>query len=516
MARMKHLLPLNRRQTLAGLAAAASLPWLTPSAQAAAPVSAPARGSVSLPPLGLRQRTLANGLQVIALPDRSTATVSVQVWYRVGGKDDPAGRSGFAHLFEHMMFKRTRHMPSETFDRLTEDVGGQNNAFTAEDTTAYQSEVPSNHLERLLWAEAERMSNLEVDQPSFDSERAVVQEELRQRVLASPYGRLFNALPGYAFERHPYRRPVVGSIEDLNAATLDDVRAFHSTYYRPDNAVLIVAGDLDDARFDAAVDRYFGRIPRPATPIPRVTVQEPPRQADLRATLQAPRVPLPAVALIWKGPAARDEDAAALDIASALLAGGESSRMNQALVYRDRVAQAAGFQTHLNADAGMLVAYAIAVGGQPAEQQLPALEKALMREIEALARGPIREAEFDKVRTQLLTAALMERQTPNGRAAAAGWAVIQYGDARQAEQQLQRLQAVRAADVQRVLRRHVLEAHRVTLSYVQAPNGAAGTGGDASPAAAGGQPVSAAPPASSAATPPPAVPPATTPTGSRP
>lgn len=470
MARMTQPFQLTRRRTLGGLAVA-SAPWLLPSAGAATPPTAvPARAAapVALPALGLRQRTLANGLQVIALPDRSTATVSVQVWYRVGGKDDPAGRSGFAHLFEHMMFKRTRHMPSEMFDRLTEDVGGQNNAFTAEDVTAYQSEVPSNHLERLLWAEAERMSNLEVDQPSFDSERAVVQEELRQRVLASPYGRLFNALPTYAFERHPYRRPVVGSIEDLNAATLDDVKAFHSTYYRPDNAVLIVAGDIDEAAFDAAVDRYFGRIARPAAPIPRVDVQEPERQRDVRATLQAPRVPLPALALVWKGPAARDADAAALDVASALLAGGESSRMNQALVYRDRVAQAAGFQTHFNADAGMLVAYAIAVGGKPAAQQLPALEAALMREITALARGPIADAEFEKVRTQLLTAALSERQTPNGRAAAAGWAVIQYGDAAKADQELQRLQAVRAADVQRALRRHVLQARRVTLSYVQA------------------------------------------------
>lgn len=467
MVRMKPTFLLTRRRTLGGLAAtAAALPWL--ASRAATPPGPGARpAEVALPSLGLRQRMLANGLLVIALPDRGTATASVQVWYRVGGKDDPAGRSGFAHLFEHMMFKRTRHMAAEMFDRLTEDVGGINNAFTAEDVTAYQSEVPANHLERLLWAEAERMQFLEVDQPSFDSERAVVQEELRQRVLASPYGRLFHALPGLAFEQHPYRRPVVGSIEDLNAATLDDVKAFHRTYYRPDNAVLIVAGDFDDAALDAAVDRYFGRIQRPEAPIPRVVVQEPPRERDERRTLAAPRVPLPALALVWKGPAARDADAAALDVASALLSAGESSRMNQALVYRDRVAQAAGFQTQLNADAGMLVAYAIGVGGAPAARQLPALEAALLREIGALAEGPIADAEFDKVRTQLLTAALAERQTPQGRATAAGWAQMYYGDARQADQVLQRLQAVRAADVQRVLRQHVLQARRATLHYVQ-------------------------------------------------
>lgn len=474
MPRMTVVLPASRRRVLAGLgAAAAAAPWL--ASHAASPTPSPARGepAVALPALGLHRRTLANGLQLIALPDASVATVSVQVWYRVGGKDDPPGRSGFAHLFEHLMFKRTRYMPAETFDRLTEDVGGQNNAFTAEDVTAYQSEVPSNHLERLLWAEAERMAHLSVEQASFVSERAVVQEELRERVLASPYGRLFNALPAAAYERHPYRRPVIGSIADLDAATLADVQAFHATYYRPDNATLIVAGDVDLAALDAAVDRYFGGIARPAAPIPRVDVQEPRRRRARSVVLQAPNVPLPAVARVWQGPAARDADSAALDVASALLAGGESSRLNQALVYRARSAQAAGFQTQANADAGMLVAYAIAASRRPAAQALPALEAALMREIEALARGPIADAEFDKVRTQLLTAALAERQTPQGRAAAAGWAVVRYGDAAQADRELQRLQAVRAADVQRVLRRWVLDAAPVTIRYTQADAAAA-------------------------------------------
>ena len=176
---------INRRQGLALLGAASVPAWAAEPALPAAPaasapaVAAPARPSmptITLTPMALRQRTLANGLQVVSLPTRGGATVSVQVWYRVGGKDDPAGRSGFAHLFEHMMFKSTQHMKNEMFDRLTEDVGGQNNAFTAEDMTAYQNEVPSNHLERLLWAEAERLAHLQVDQGNFDSERKVVIE----------------------------------------------------------------------------------------------------------------------------------------------------------------------------------------------------------------------------------------------------------------------------------------------------------------------------------------------------
>lgn len=425
---------LNRRHCLALLGSSG----LPATVLAAPPPAAPAAvAAVSLAPLPLRERRLANGLQVVSVASALSSSVSVQVWYRVGGKDDPVGRSGFAHLFEHMMFKRTRYMPNEMFDRLTEDVGGQNNAFTAEDVTAYQNEVPSNHLERLLWAEAERLAHLQVDQGNFDSERKVVIEELRQRVLADPYGRLFNALPQYGFEQHPYRRPVIGNEAELNAATLDDVQRFHSTYYRPDNALLIVVGDFDPPQLDAWVDRYFGRLATPSAPIPRVSTAELPRAQDGRATLHAPNVPLPAVALLWKAPPARHADAAALTVASALLSGGESSRLNEALVYRAQAAQAAGSSADLYADAGLFTAYAIA------------------------------PAELDKVRTQLLTAALAGRQTPQGQAQAIGQAVLLHGDARAADRDLQRLQAVSAADVQAALQRWVLGSKRMTVQYSQ-------------------------------------------------
>ncbi|MFM2121196.1 MAG: hypothetical protein RL722_2664 [Pseudomonadota bacterium] len=414
-----------------------------------------------LAPMDLVERRLPNGLQVVALPMAGRATVSVQVWYRVGGKDDPAGRSGFAHLFEHMMFKRTRYLASEQFDRLTEDVGGENNAFTAEDTTAYQSVVPSHHLERLLWAEAERMAHLEVDQASFDSERAVVQQELRQRVLASPYGRLFNALPGAAFEVHPYKRPVIGSIEDLDAATLADVQRFHATYYRPDNALLVVSGGFELAEFQAWVDKYFGPLGNPVTPVPRVELKEPARTSPRHVAVKAPNVPLPAVALLWQGPPAGDADAAALQVAAALLASGDSSRLNESLVYREQSAQAAGFSAELYADAGMLVAYGISASGQ----SLAKVEAGLMREIGRLAASPPRPDELDKVRTQLLTGAIAERQTPMGRASAVGWAVIQRGDVHAANRAVDELSAVTAADVQRVLKRYIVDGKRVSLTY---------------------------------------------------
>lgn len=417
-------------------------------------------GPLSIAAQPTQRRVLANGLELIALPTGG-ATVAVQVWYRVGAKDDPSGRSGFAHLFEHMMFKSTRHMANEQFDRMTEDVGGSNNAFTAEDMTAYHCVVPANHLKPVLWAEAERMSNLTVDQANFDSERAVVKEEYAQTVLSEPYGRLFNAVPGFGYQAHPYRRPVIGNIEELDAATLNDVSEFHANYYRPDNAVLIVAGAFEPARLNAAVEHYFGSIPRPARPIPRRQVIEPRRLRDQTHQLPSAQAPQPAALLIWQGPRADSPDALVWEVAQALLALGDSARLNEALVYRDQLAQSIGFEAQLNAEAGLLVAHAVAADGQSAAS----LQAPLAREVERLADEPISRQELDKAKTQLLTAALITRQTPQGLAELAGLAATLRGDAGAAQRDLSALQAVTAADVQRVVRRDVQHGARVTVLY---------------------------------------------------
>jgi zinc protease len=422
-----------------------------------------ANDPLAIAPIVYAERTLPNGLQVISVPSSTSPTVSVQVWYHVGAKDDPAGRSGFAHLFEHLMFKSTQHLKSEQFDRLTEDVGGSNNAYTAPDVTVYQDVVPSNHLEVLLWAEAERMSNLNVVQDNFVSERAVVEEEYRQRVLASPYGRFSNAIPKAAYLVHPYQRPGIGSIEDLDASTLADVVAFHSTYYRPDNATLIVAGDFDPKQLDAWVDKYFTRVPRPSAPLPRVTATEPAWTSDRSVTVTAPQVPLPAVALIWLAPPVTSADMPALEIASALLSSGESSRMNESLVYRQRIASQASFDVDQRMGPGLLTATAVAASGKSLDQ----VGKALWAEVQRLARGPISAAELAKVKTQVLTSAVLSRQTPDGLAAAIGSAAVLEGDATKVNTQLASLQKVTAADVQRVLQRYVIGARKVTLRYVQ-------------------------------------------------
>ncbi|HTH51587.1 MAG TPA: pitrilysin family protein, partial [Pyrinomonadaceae bacterium] len=255
-----------------------------------------ASAQLRVPPLPIKERKLASGLTVVSLRDNSSPTVAIHVWYNVGSKNDPEGRNGFAHLFEHIMFKSTKNMKSEMFDRLTEDVGGYNNASTSDDFTNYYEVVPSNHLETLLWAEAERMSNLTVDEGNFKSERAVVEEEYRQSYLASPYGMFFYYLQTLSYKQHPYRRTTIGTIEDLESATLKDVQAFHSTFYRPDNATLIVVGDFDQAQLDGWIDKYFSKVTHPASAIPRVNVTEPPRTKEERYTKTRPNVPFPAVA----------------------------------------------------------------------------------------------------------------------------------------------------------------------------------------------------------------------------
>ncbi|HEY0013581.1 MAG TPA: pitrilysin family protein [Allosphingosinicella sp.] len=417
----------------------------------------------TVPPIRYTSRTLPNGLRVFAIRDENSPSVAVQVWYGVGGRDDPRGRSGFAHLFEHLMFKSTRNMPPEMLDRLTEDVGGQNNAFTSEDVTGYHETVPANHLERLLWAEAERMGSLVVEPEFFASERDVVKEELRSRIEASPYGRLLGVYyPAISYSVHPYARPVAGSIADLDAATIDDVRAFHATYYRPDNAVLVVAGNFDEAALNAWVDRYFGPIRRPDRPIPRVEVTEPERTRATTHTVYEPNTPLPAVMVSYPVPSVRHEDAAALQVLDGILSTGESSRLHRALVYEQRIASQASSFPDTRIDQGNLAAYAILSPGQDPQRGLAALRA----EIARLRDTPVTAAELDEAKNELLTSALRERETAEGRASAIADAVMIDGDAEAANRRLAEIAAVTPADIQRVAQRWLRDDRSAAILYL--------------------------------------------------
>lgn len=454
--------------------ALAALLLTTAAPLAAAPKPAPPRPAPAAPvkPLAYTERVLANGLRVYAIRDTSTANVSVHVWYDVGSKDDPKDRSGFAHLFEHLMFKATRNLPAETFDRLTEDVGGFNNASTNDDYTNYFETVPANHLERILFAEAERMSSLVVEPTGFASERDVVKEEFRQRVLASPYGRLFYLyLPEISYTQHPYARPGIGSLANLDAASIEDVRAFHATYYRPDNAVLVVAGNFDPAALNGWIDRYFVPLKRPDRPIPRVTAAEPPRTAAVARTVYADNLPLPAVVMSFQAPPDRHPDTPALAMLSAILATGDGSRLYQSLVYRDQIAAQIGAGVDSKQGTGVFSVYALLAGGKP----VAAGEAALKREIARLREAPVTAAELARARNQLLTQAIQARETPDGKASALAEAVVIDGDPRAADAQLAALARVTPADVQRVARRYLGDQQVSTLRYLpRTPGGAAG------------------------------------------
>lgn len=449
---------MNRPAKALFLALALSTSALVPLAHAQ---TAPAQAQV--PPIAYKTRVLPNGLRLVYATDRTTPNVTVQVWYGVGAKDDPNGRSGFAHLFEHLMFKSTKDMPSESFDRMTDDVGGFNNAFTANDTTAYYEVIPANHLERLLWAESQRLGALVVDDATFKSERDVVKEELRQRVLANPYGRFFRIeIPKASYTVHPYQRPGIGSVEDLDAATIDDVLGFHATYYRPDNASLVVVGNFDEAQLNSWVDKYFGPLTAPKTAMPRVTVKEPARTGSKVVTAYAPNVPLPAVAVTWLAPPASDPDTAALTVLDNILSGGKSSRLYNSLVYEQKIAQAAFSNNEGAAQPGLFYVAAIMAGGKTADDG----QKALLAEVARLRSAPPTDAELAEAKTELVAGEVRERETIDGRANALGSAIIFDNDLSKANTGIAELQAVTAADVQRVAAKYLTEDRMVVIRYL--------------------------------------------------
>lgn len=417
---------------------------------------------VKVAPLNIKERTLANGLKVVSLQDNTSPTVAIHVLYSVGGKNDPQGRSGFAHMFEHMMFKSTKNMPNEKMDRLTEDVGGYNNASTWDDFTNYYEVVPSNHLEPLLWAESDRMVNLNVDDANFSSERDVVKEEFRQSVLAQPYGRFFEYISSLSYKVHPYKRGVIGDLDQLQAATPANAREFYQAFYRPDNAHLIVVGDFQQKQLDAWVDKYFGRVKRPTAKITRVTAIEPERTEEARFTKTAPNVPFPAIAITYLAPDSKSADVAALEVAELIMSGGESSRFYQELVYKQKIAQEASFNFDKRVDKGLFSLVAIASEDNKPES----LEKSLLAELKKMQDTPVTAQELEKAKNQLVARKLRQLETNDGKANAIERAIAYEGNPRAVNSDIQKLQNVTTADIQRVMKKYFSDNNRVVIYYL--------------------------------------------------
>src|SRR5687768_13999396 len=251
----------------AAAAAVAGAILLTPATQAA----------VRPPKLDYSMTTLPNGMKVVLLEDHSTPIVHLQMWYHVGSKNEKPGRTGFAHLFEHMMFKGSKNVEPEGHPSYISSVGGQSNAYTNEDATVFWETVPAQYLPLALWLEADRLASLRIEEKVFQTEREVVKEERRMRIENQPYGRLNEIVYDQAFTVHPYKHPTIGSMKDLEAASIDDVRDFFRTYYVPNNATLVIVGDFDTKEEIRLVEQYLGRVPKSDKPVPRDIPVEPPQ-----------------------------------------------------------------------------------------------------------------------------------------------------------------------------------------------------------------------------------------------
>ncbi len=452
---------MTRTAALLGASLLALAPLAAGPALAQAPAASPA--AIPVPPLQYTHRELANGLDVYAMPDATAGTVTVTLWYNVGGKDDPQGRSGFAHLFEHILSRKTVNLPYGQISTLVENAGGSRNASTGQDFTNYYETVPPQYLETMLWTHAERMARPVVDEAVFQAERSIVKEELRQRVLAPPYGRFQRFVIGdNSFDESIYRRSVIGSIEELDTAVIEDARAFHEAYYRPSTATMIVSGNFDPAQLDRWVDQYFADIPNPERPVPVfVRPVETPRTAPRTVDSYAPNVPLPAVGALYPGVAANHPDNAALDVLQGILSRGDSSRLYQALVYRSQLASNAGFRADsMEEDGSIAVTATVARGKAIAD-----VEAALNAELARVRDEPVTAAELAEAKTEIVAGELRQRETASGRAFILGQAIVSENDPGAPDARLAAVQAVTAADVQRVARTYLNDQARVSVRY---------------------------------------------------
>src|SRR5688572_6908922 len=253
-----------------------------------------ARAAIRPPKLNYTMTTLANGMQVVLLEDHSTPIAHAEIWYHVGSKNEKPGRTGFAHLFEHMMFKGSKNVEPEGHPSWISSVGGQSNAYTNEDVTVFWQTFPTQYLPLVLWLEADRLASLRIDEAVFKTEREVVKEERRMRIENQPYGRLNEIVYDQAFTVHPYKHPTIGSMKDLEAASIEDVRDFFRTFYVPNNATLVLSGDFDSKEALAMTERYLGRVPKSDKPVPRDIPKEPAQTKERRVRVEE-SWPLPAV-----------------------------------------------------------------------------------------------------------------------------------------------------------------------------------------------------------------------------
>jgi len=409
-------------------------------------------------PIEYKEAVLPNGLRVVTNEDHSTPVVNVQVWYHVGSKDERAGKTGFAHLFEHLMFKGSANVEPEEHSKIVTNAGGQSNAYTTDDVTVYWETVPSNYLEKVLWLEADRMASLNVSDANFQQEREVVKEERRTRVENPPYGDMIELLYRNAFDVHPYKHITIGSMEDLNAATTADVREFYQIYYVPDNATLAISGDFKHEQALELVKKYFGDIPRGKKPVPRIDAVEPPHTKERRLSVQK-AVPLPAYVAGYYVPEDGHPDYYALTIASSILSDGRSSRIYQSLVYDKQLAIEAQAGGNFSEDPNLFFAFLILNRGASMEEA----ERALNTEFARMMNEPVSDAEMTKAKNKMRSQFTFGRQSVQEKAGALAHSAVIHGDTAATNTEYDLFMKVTKDDVLRVAKKYFQPENRTVL-----------------------------------------------------
>jgi zinc protease len=440
------------KEILAGLLVTLSLTSLNAVAQ---------KGGDKLPPLKIKEYQLKNGLRVVLHQDRSTPVVAVSTWYHVGSKNEETGRTGFAHLFEHMMFQGSKNYNTDYFTPLQE-AGGNVNGTTNQDRTWYYETVPSNFLELALMLEADRMGGLieAMTQEKLDNQRDVVKNERRQRVDNQPYGTAFEKIGEIMYPKgHPYNWTTIGSLEDLQAATLDDVKAFFRRYYVPNNTVLVLSGDFDEKQAQDWVEKYFGPIAkgaditRPNNPMPKL-------DKEIRTTVED-SVPLARRWMVWHSVPQYAADEPALDLLGYILSTGRSSRLQSNLIYGKEIAQQVGAFNGSNEIGGM---FQIQATARP-DKSLDDIEKEINAEIERIKKDPPSAEELTRAKNSSESQTIFGLQTVLGKGSQLGSYTGFLGNPKYFQNDLDRYAKVTAADISRVANTY-LTPNRLVMTYM--------------------------------------------------
>ncbi len=409
------------------------------------------------------EQTLANGMRVIVKTDRRAPVAVSQVWYRAGSMDESYGTTGVAHVLEHMMFKGTPEVPAGEFSRRIAAAGGRENAFTSRDHTAYFQTLQKDRLELALKLEADRMANLVLSADEFAKEIQVVMEERRLRTEDSAQGRLYEGLMASAFQTHPYRHPVIGWMDDLKNMSVDDARAWYQRWYAPNNATLVVAGDVDPTQVFAWAQQYFGPLASRALP-QRKPQREPEQNGARQVTVKAP-AKLPVVALAWQAPSLadpeKDSDPYALEILAGVLDGHASARLNQTLVREKRLATeaSAGYDAVSRGPALFMVDATPAEGHTVAE-----LEAALKQEIARIVKDGVDEKELARVKAQVLASQVYQQDSLFYQAMLIGEWTTAGLDYRARDIRFRKLKEVTAEQVRAVAAKYLVDS---TLTVAQ-------------------------------------------------